>query len=53
MSAEEIVRLAAVGSLKKLTGQDVAYDPFSKKKDELRSGQRRWQDWWRKNSATF
>lgn len=50
--AEEFVRHAAYSSLRKLTGQSIAFDPGARKEDR-RAGQKRWQDWWRKNKDTF
>ena len=49
---EGIVRHTAYASLTKLTGQAIAFDPDGKR-DERRTAQRRWQDWWDKNRATF
>ncbi len=49
---EGIVRHTAYTSLQKLTGQNIAFDPEGKR-DERRSAQRRWQDWWRKNRESF
>ena len=50
--AESIVRHAAYSSLRKLTGEDIAFDPDARK-DERRAAQRRWQDWWRKSKFGF
>ena len=49
---EGIVRHAAYSSLRKLTGQSIAFDPDARK-DDRRGAQKRWQDWWRKNKDTF
>lgn len=50
--SEGIVRHAAYNSLRKLTGQSIPFDPDGKV-DQRRNAQRRWQDWWAENRATF
>ena len=49
---EPIVRHAAVGALRSLTGQNIAFDPDGRN-DERRAAQRKWQDWWKKNRDSF
>ncbi len=49
---ESIVRHTAYGSLRKLSGQDIPFDPEGAA-DERRASQRRWQQWWDKNKETF
>ncbi len=50
--SESIVRHAAYGALRRLTGQELAYDPDGRP-DDLRAGQKRWAGWWEKNRDTF
>jgi len=47
------VRETAWSSLKKLTGQKIAFDAASPSKETRQRGQQRWQEWWDKNKATF
>ncbi len=49
---EGIVRHTAYTSLKKLTGQNIAFDPEASA-SARNSAQRKWRDWWSKNRATF
>lgn len=49
---EGIVRHAAYTSLKKLTGQKIAFDPEGSPSSR-NSAQRKWKDWWSKAKATF
>jgi hypothetical protein len=48
---EPIVRLTASASLRALTAQRIDFDDSSV--TTRTSGQRRWQEWWDKNRATF
>ncbi len=50
--AESIVRHTAHGSLKKLTGQTIAFDPDGSASARS-AAQRRWKDWWAKNRSKF
>ena len=43
--AELVVRAAALGSLRKLTGEDNGFDPQASAADRRRAVQR-WQAWW-------
>lgn len=49
---ESIVRHTAHASLKKLTSQDIAFDPDGSASARS-SAQRRWKDWWVKNRGKF
>jgi len=49
---EGIVRHTAYSSLKKLTGQKIAFDPESSP-SARNSAQRKWKEWWSKAKATF
>ena len=49
---ESIVRHTAHTSLKKLTGQSIAFDPDGSSSSRS-SAQRRWKDWWSKNRDKF
>ena len=49
---ESIVRHTAHASLKKLTSQDIAFDPDGSASARS-SSQRRWKDWWAKNRGKF
>lgn len=44
---------AAWNSLKKLTGQKIAFDARSPSQEAKQRAQQRWQEWWEKNKATF
>jgi len=49
---ESIVRHTAHASLKKLTSQDISFDPDGSA-NARSSSQRRWKDWWAKNRGKF
>lgn len=49
---ESIVRHTAHGSLKKLTGQSIAFDPDGSASSRSKA-QRRFKDWWSKNRDKF
>lgn len=49
---EGIVRHTAYASLKKLTGQSIAFDPEGSGSARAQA-QRRWKDWWQKNRGKF
>src|SRR5690606_24644411 len=48
---EALVRLAANAALRELTGQRIEFDDATA--SSRAAGQRRWQEWWDKNRATF
>lgn len=43
----------AWSSLKRLTGQKIAFDAASPSRDARARAQQRWRDWWEKNKDTF
>jgi hypothetical protein len=49
---EGIVRQTAYASLKKLTGQSIAFDPEGSSGARSQA-QRKWKDWWEKNQDAF
>jgi hypothetical protein len=49
---ESIVRHTAYSSLKKLTGQKIAFDPDASA-GSRKSAQRKWKEWWSKAKAGF
>jgi hypothetical protein len=49
---ESIVRDAAYRSLRKLTGQNIVFDPEASA-DKRAEGVRRWNEWWRANKESF
>ena len=49
---ESIVRHTAHASLKKLTGQSIAFDPDAGARARA-TAQRRWKEWWSKNRGKF
>ena len=48
VDAEGIVRHTAYESLRKVTGQNLPFDPDAGS-DQLKAMQRRWRQWWDKN----
>ena len=50
--SEAIVRFHAVQSLRAITGQRLDFDPDASLANRT-AAQRRWQEWWEKNRATF
>ncbi len=49
---ESIVRYEAYNSLKKLTGQEIPFDPDGSS-EQRAAAQRRWKQWWDKNRDGF
>jgi HEAT repeat protein len=51
--SDSTVAETAWSSLKRLTGQKIAFDANAPSKDARARAQQRWRDWWEKNKDTF